>query len=136
MLLLFVFCASFICVLCFFYLCFVLLLFVLCFFYLCCHSFICVLCFFYLRCHFFICVVAVFYLCFALVGQRINVIFQTIFFSLLKQSRSFTFLFMYLGELLQYYQSSNNLPQSAQTLDFDLKSCFVLLNTSSRPARR
>ena len=42
---------------------------------------------------------------------------------------------MYLGELLQYYQSSNNLPQSAQTLDFDLKSCFVLLNTSSRSAR-
>ena len=39
--------------------------------------------------------------------------------------------FMYLGELLQYYQSSNNLPQSAQTLDFDLKSCFVLLNTST-----
>ena len=33
---------------------------------------------------------------------------------------------MYFGELLQYYQSSNNLPQSAQTLDFDLKSCFVL----------
>ena len=29
-------------------------------------------------------------------------------FTLLKQSRSFTFLFMYLGELLQYYQSSNN----------------------------
>ena len=43
---------------------------------------------------------------------------------------------MYLGELLQYYQSSNNLPQSAQTLDINLKSCFVLLNTSSRPARR
>ena len=44
-------------------------------------------------------------------------------FTLLKQSRSFTLLFMYL-ELLQY-QLSNNLPQSAQTLDFDLKSCFV-----------
>ena len=28
--------------------------------------------------------------------------------------------------------SSNNLSQSVQTLDFDLKSCFVLLNTSSR----
>ena len=42
---------------------------------------------------------------------------------------------MYLGELLQYFQSSNNLPQSAQTLDFDLKSCFVLLNTSSRSTR-
>ena len=56
-------------------------------------------------------------------------------FTLLKQSLSFTFLFMYLGELLQYYQSSNNVPQSAQTLDFDLKSCFVLLNTSSRSAR-
>ena len=42
---------------------------------------------------------------------------------------------MYSGELLQYYQSSNNIPQSAQTLDFDLKSCFVLLNTSSRSAR-
>ena len=56
-------------------------------------------------------------------------------FTLLKQSRSFTFLFMYLGELLQYYQSSNNLPQSAQTLDFDLKSCFVLLNTSSCSTR-
>ena len=48
-------------------------------------------------------------------------------FTLLKQSRSFTFLFMYLGELLQYYQSSNNLPQSTQTLDFDLKSHFTLL---------
>ena len=56
-------------------------------------------------------------------------------FTLLKQSRSFTLLFMYLGELLQYYQSSNNLPQSAQTLDFDPKSCFVLLNTSSRSTR-
>ena len=56
-------------------------------------------------------------------------------FTLLKQSRSFTFLFMYLGELLQYYQPSNNLPQSAQTLDFDLKSCFVLLNTSSCSTR-
>ena len=43
---------------------------------------------------------------------------------------------MYLGELLQYYQSCNNQPQSAQTLDFDLKSCFVLLNTSSRSTRR
>ena len=42
---------------------------------------------------------------------------------------------MYSGELLQYYQSSNNIPQSAQTLDFDLKSCFVLLNTSNRSAR-
>ena len=52
-------------------------------------------------------------------------------FTLLKQSRSFTFLFMYLGELLQYYQSSNSLPQSAQTLDFNLQSCFLLLNTSS-----
>ena len=51
-------------------------------------------------------------------------------FTLLKQSRSFTFLFMYLGELLQYFQSSN-----AQTLDFDLKSCFVLLNTSSCSTR-
>ena len=48
---------------------------------------------------------------------------------------SFTFLFMYLGELLQYYQSSNNLPQSAQTFDFDLKFCIVLLNTCSRSAR-
>ena len=36
-------------------------------------------------------------------------------FTLLRQCRSFTFLFMYLGELLQYYQSSNNLPQSAQS---------------------
>ena len=53
-------------------------------------------------------------------------------FTLLKESCSFTFIFMYLGELLQYYQSSNNLPQSAETLDFDLKSCFVLLNTPSR----
>ena len=42
---------------------------------------------------------------------------------LLKQSHSFTFLFMYLGELLQYYQSSNKLPHNAQTFDFDLKSC-------------
>ena len=49
-------------------------------------------------------------------------------FTLLKHSRSFTFLFIYLGEQLQYYQSSNNVPQSANTLDFDLKSCFVLLN--------
>ena len=56
-------------------------------------------------------------------------------FTLLKRSRSFTSLFMYLGELLQFYQSSNNLPQSAQTLDFDPKSCFVLLNTSSRSTR-
>ena len=56
-------------------------------------------------------------------------------FTLLRQCRSFTFLFMYLCELLQYYQSSNNLPQSAQTLDFDLKSCFVLLNTSSCSTR-
>ena len=56
-------------------------------------------------------------------------------FTLLKRSRSFTFLFMYLGELLQYNQSSNNLPQSAQTLDFDVKSGFVLLNTSRRFAR-
>ena len=56
-------------------------------------------------------------------------------FTLLRQCCSFTFLFMYLGELLQYYQSSNNLPQSVQTLDFDLKSCFVLLNTSSHSTR-
>ena len=68
---------------------------------------------------------------------------------------------MYLGEPLQYYQSSNNLPQGAQTdcLCVNLKSCFVLtlpvallvqslqiclcinlscfvsLNTSSRSAR-
>ena len=56
-------------------------------------------------------------------------------FTLLRQCCSFTFLFMYLGELLQYYQSSNNLPQSAQTLDFNLKSCFVLLSTSSRSTR-
>ena len=57
-------------------------------------------------------------------------------FTLLKQCRSFTFLFMYLGELLQYYQSSNNLPQNAnETLELDLKSCFVLLNTSSRSTR-
>ena len=62
----------------------------------------------------------------------INVIFQTISFYITQASRSFTFLFMYLGELLQYYQLSNNLPQSVQTLDFDLKSCFVLLNSSSR----
>ena len=41
-------------------------------------------------------------------------------FTLLKQSRSFTFLFMYLGELLQYYQSGNNLPQSAETLNLAL----------------
>ena len=56
-------------------------------------------------------------------------------FTLLRQCCSFTFLFMYLGELLQYYQSSNNLPQSAHTLDFDLKSWFVLFNTSSRSTR-
>ena len=55
-------------------------------------------------------------------------------FTLLMQSRSFTFLFMYLGELLQYYHSSNNLPQNAQTFDFDLKSCFGLLRTLSRSA--
>ena len=68
---------------------------------------------------------------------------------------------MYLGEPLQYYQSSNNLPQGAQTdcLSVNLKfclvltlpvallvqslqtclcinlSCFVLHNTSSRSAR-
>ena len=58
--------------------------------------------------------------------------FKLYSFTLLQLFRSFAFLFMYLGELLQYYQSSNNLPQSAQTLDFDLKSCFVMLNTSSR----
>ena len=62
-------------------------------------------------------------------------IFKLYPFTLLKQSRSFTFLFMFLGELLHYYQSSNNLPQSVQTLDFDLKSCFVFLNTSSRSTR-
>ena len=56
-------------------------------------------------------------------------------FTLFKQSRSFTFLFIYLGEQFQYYQSSNNVPQSAHTLDFDLKYCFVLLNTSSRSTR-
>ena len=35
---------------------------------------------------------------------------------------------MYLGEPLQYYQSSNSLPQGAQTdcLCVNLKSCFVL----------
>ena len=33
------------------------------------------------------------------------------------ESHCFIFLFMYLGEPLQYYQSSNNLPQTAQTLD-------------------
>ena len=37
--------------------------------------------------------------------------------------------------MLQYYRSSNNLPQSAHMLDFNLKSCFVLLNTSSRSTR-
>ena len=36
-------------------------------------------------------------------------------FTLLRQCSSFTFLFMYSDELLRYYQSSNNLPQSAQT---------------------
>ena len=41
-------------------------------------------------------------------------------FSLLKQSHVF-------DELLQYYQPSNNLPQSAQTLDFDIKSCQLCL---------
>ena len=78
-------------------------------------------------------------------------------FTLLRQCSSFTFLFMYLGELVQYnhiyhyiiynsiityiiillsiYQSSNNLPQSARTLDFDPKSCLVLLKTSSRSTR-
>ena len=30
---------------------------------------------------------------------------------------------MYLGKPLQYYQSINNLPQKAQTFDYDLKSC-------------
>ena len=34
------------------------------------------------------------------------------------QSHSFIFLFMYLGEPLQYYQSCNNLLQTIQTLDF------------------
>ena len=42
---------------------------------------------------------------------------------------------MYLGKPSQYYQSSNNLPRRAQTFDFELKSCFVSLNTSSRSAR-
>ena len=43
-------------------------------------------------------------------------------FTLLKQSRNFTFLSMYLGEVIM---SSNNLPRGAQTLNFDLKSYFV-----------
>ena len=57
--------------------------------------------------------------------------------TLLMQSHSVIFLFMYLGEPLQYYQSSNNLPQGAQTncLCVNLKSRFALLNTSSRSAR-
>ena len=33
------------------------------------------------------------------------------------------------------YFSNYYLPQSAQTFDFELKSCFVLLNTSSRSSR-
>ena len=61
----------------------------------------------------------------------INVIFQTVSFYI---THSFTFLFMYLGKPLQYYQSSNNLPQRAQMFEFDLKSWFVLLNSSSRSA--
>ena len=69
--------------------------------------------------------------------------FKLYLFTLLMQYHSFTFLFMYLGEPFQYYQSSNKLPQSAQTLGFslltnclgfNLKSCFVFLNTSSRSA--
>ena len=35
---------------------------------------------------------------------------------------------MYLGELLLYYQSSNNLPQSAQTLDF-IFNCALYRST-------
>ena len=56
-------------------------------------------------------------------------------------SSSVTFLFMYLGKPLEYYQS---IPQGAQTLHFsllinclcvNLKSCFVLLNASSCSVR-
>ena len=68
----------------------------------------------------------------------INVIFQTVSFDITHAvSYSVIFLFMYLGEPLQYYQSSNNLPQGAQTncLCVNLKSRFALLNTSSRSAR-
>ena len=46
----------------------------------------------------------------------ITVIFQTVPFDI-TQCHSFIFLFMYLGEPL-CYQSSNNLPQTAQILDF------------------
>ena len=44
-----------------------------------------------------------------------NFIFQTVSFLSVIGS-----LYMYLGELLQYYQTNtcNNLPQSAQTLDY------------------
>ena len=56
-------------------------------------------------------------------------------FTLLKQSHSFTLLFMHLGELLQYYLSSNTLNQSARKLDFDPKTCYVLLDPYSHFAR-
>ena len=74
----------------------------------------------------------------------INVILQTVPFTLLMQSHSFIFLIMYLREPLQQYQSSNNIPQSAQTLDFslltnclrlNLVSRLILLNCSRRSAR-
>ena len=76
--------------------------------------------------------------------MHINVIFQTVPFTLLMLSHSFIFIFMYLREPLQYYLSSNNLPQYAQMLDFSLLtnclclniiSCFVQLNFSRRHDR-
>ena len=63
-------------------------------------------------------------------------------FTLLKQSHSFTFIFMFwVNRYSIISQVIIDLPQSAQTLHFllltnclclHLKSCFVLLNSSSR----
>ena len=47
--------------------------------------------------------------------------------TLLKQSRSFRFLFMYLGEQLQYYQSSNNLPTCCWLASVSLFVALVCL---------
>ena len=64
----------------------------------------------------------------------INVIFQTISFTLLKQSHSFTFLFMYLCSCSIISQVIIYL-KVLKCWDFDLKSCFVLLNSSVRSGR-
>ena len=65
--------------------------------------------------------------------MHINVIFQTVSFyftQAVSVSHSYLCIWWTVAEL-----SINNLPQSAQTLDFYLKSHFVQLHTSGRFAR-